>query len=206
VVTILKKAAMFFIIILVLTGCVKTAPNENNNTQTLTKDNVTTPNSSISSKIEEDKILGDKYPVTVSIGIASYPQHGQWKHELIEKADQALYIAKELGRNRSQVWSSEFSNKVKSTNILTGIISGNVVQDSRNVLVIAELIELIKSEASVKNKIYNALGRIIEITEAQNGFLFIVNDEKVVEKYEGRFLKRNGQKLKITIQSCLNLL
>jgi diguanylate cyclase (GGDEF)-like protein len=39
-------------------------------------------------------------PVTVSIGVASYPMHGDTPEQLIRRADRALYIAKEQGRNR----------------------------------------------------------------------------------------------------------
>ncbi len=38
--------------------------------------------------------------VTVSIGIATYPNDGRTKEELIHKADEWLYYAKEKGRNR----------------------------------------------------------------------------------------------------------
>ena len=38
--------------------------------------------------------------VTVSIGVASYPEHGVDMDGLIKSADDALYIAKRLGRNR----------------------------------------------------------------------------------------------------------
>lgn len=38
--------------------------------------------------------------VTVSIGLASYPEDAQTKDDLIVKADQALYQAKKLGKNR----------------------------------------------------------------------------------------------------------
>jgi diguanylate cyclase (GGDEF)-like protein len=41
--------------------------------------------------------------VTVSIGIASYPEHGNSFHELVETADRALYRAKESGRDRVEV-------------------------------------------------------------------------------------------------------
>lgn len=41
------------------------------------------------------------FRVTVSLGIASYPQDGVEKHHLVERADQALYAAKEGGRNRT---------------------------------------------------------------------------------------------------------
>jgi len=37
--------------------------------------------------------------VTVSIGMALYPVHGRTNHTLLQAADQALYRAKELGRN-----------------------------------------------------------------------------------------------------------
>jgi diguanylate cyclase (GGDEF)-like protein len=39
-------------------------------------------------------------PVTVSIGIASYPQHGDTPDQLIRRADRALYLAKGQGRDR----------------------------------------------------------------------------------------------------------
>jgi diguanylate cyclase (GGDEF)-like protein len=41
--------------------------------------------------------------VTVSIGVACYPLHGSGYQSLIEAADQALYRAKEDGRDRVRV-------------------------------------------------------------------------------------------------------
>ena len=38
--------------------------------------------------------------VTVSIGVASFPEDGQTKEELIKAADEALYKAKSLGKNQ----------------------------------------------------------------------------------------------------------
>ncbi|HCS24187.1 MAG TPA: diguanylate cyclase, partial [Alphaproteobacteria bacterium] len=39
--------------------------------------------------------------ITVSIGIASYPQHGESQEDLISRADAALYMAKHGGRNQA---------------------------------------------------------------------------------------------------------
>ena len=39
-------------------------------------------------------------PATVSIGVATYPEHGDTPEALLRMADQALYRAKQLGRNQ----------------------------------------------------------------------------------------------------------
>ena len=45
--------------------------------------------------------------VTLSIGIASYPEHGKSAEELIRCADRALYRAKSEGRNRVVLFGTE---------------------------------------------------------------------------------------------------
>ncbi len=41
-----------------------------------------------------------RVPCTVSIGVSSYPEHGRTMDALLARADRALYLAKEGGRNR----------------------------------------------------------------------------------------------------------
>lgn len=45
-------------------------------------------------------------PITISIGIAVFPQHGSSPEDLMRAADQALYVAKRNGRNRTHVAES----------------------------------------------------------------------------------------------------
>ncbi|WP_165360563.1 GGDEF domain-containing protein [Candidatus Chloroploca sp. Khr17] len=45
--------------------------------------------------------------LTISFGIATYPDHGNNVEELISKADQAMYQAKRAGRNRVTIWQGE---------------------------------------------------------------------------------------------------
>jgi diguanylate cyclase (GGDEF)-like protein len=48
-------------------------------------------------------------PLTFSFGVATYPEHGRNADAVIEAADQALYAAKALGRNRSVIFNRELS-------------------------------------------------------------------------------------------------
>ncbi len=60
---------------------------------------------------EQGKILAERLrqsielssPVTVSIGVASYPGDGETIEQLIQSADQAMYCAKREGKNRVTV-------------------------------------------------------------------------------------------------------
>src|SRR3954453_4419085 len=57
----------------------------------------------------EEAFVEEAIPLTMSIGVASYPNQGRDPDALIAAADQALYAAKELGRNRTVVFSDEVS-------------------------------------------------------------------------------------------------
>ncbi len=53
----------------------------------------------------ERRLAGERMPLTLSFGIAAFPEHGRTTEQLLEAADQALYSAKALGRNRSVIFN-----------------------------------------------------------------------------------------------------
>jgi diguanylate cyclase (GGDEF)-like protein/putative nucleotidyltransferase with HDIG domain len=55
------------------------------------------------------------HPVTVSGGVAAYPDHGQTRHALILDADTALYFAKRSGKNRVAVYEESFKKVYRAT-------------------------------------------------------------------------------------------
>jgi diguanylate cyclase (GGDEF)-like protein len=55
------------------------------------------------------QVHGDTHQVTASVGIAAYPLDGHDVHELINRADSAMYRAKQAGRNRFEFHASALS-------------------------------------------------------------------------------------------------
>ena len=47
---------------------------------------------------------GNELSITISFGVAVYPDHGREAEEIIIKADKAMYLSKQRGRNRVTVW------------------------------------------------------------------------------------------------------
>jgi diguanylate cyclase (GGDEF)-like protein len=57
-----------------------------------------------------EEFASDPVPLTFSFGVATFPEHGPTADTVIESADQALYAAKALGRNRSIIFNREVSS------------------------------------------------------------------------------------------------
>jgi hypothetical protein len=145
----------------------------------------------IRKKIENAKLLGLNTPLTISLGVSSYPEHGTWAKDLIDKADQALYYVKDSGRNGSRIYEPNMSKNIKRIDRLAGIISGDLVEDQRKVETMLEILELQRdSEMTVEEKMYSFLGRIIEVSEAQTGGIFYIEETEEGESSISKKLLR----------------
>ncbi len=54
-----------------------------------------------------DEFQGDDVAITISFGVACSPTHGESRQDLLGAADDALYAAKELGRDRTVLYSRD---------------------------------------------------------------------------------------------------
>ncbi|OIQ24432.1 EAL domain-containing protein [uncultured Vibrio sp.] len=73
-----------------------------------------------------DSLLGS-FPVTASVGIATYPKDGQDIHSLISRADTAMYQAKRAGKNQIGYYSKEMDQVVKRrTQIERALRNGDI--------------------------------------------------------------------------------
>lgn len=60
-----------------------------------------------------ESIIGEEQiKITISLGLATYPEHGQQGEEIIIRADIALYASKHNGRNQVTVWDETLSTEM----------------------------------------------------------------------------------------------
>jgi diguanylate cyclase (GGDEF)-like protein/putative nucleotidyltransferase with HDIG domain len=81
-------------------------------------------------------------PITISLGVSNWPSDGIMKEEIIGRADEALYLAKQLGRNRTcmstdikkgqdtQLISSELRSNPKALSIIYALAATVDAKDS----------------------------------------------------------------------------
>lgn len=137
------------------------------------------------STVEKARLMGQGNNLTISLGISCYPKHGNMRDELIAKADQALYHAKESGRNRFSLWNTRMRKLSKRMDKLAGIVSGNIMHDQRNVLALLEIVRLSNEIMPMVDKIYRALGIIIDTFDSEYGILITCQEQscKILKVY-----------------------
>ncbi|MDR7857303.1 diguanylate cyclase [Tissierella sp.] len=140
----------------------------------------------IRKNIENIKIQGIEQQITVSMGISLYPQHSQFKEDLTEKVDQALYYAKETGRNKVVLWNSQMGDTINRIDKLAGILTGNTEEDNINLSALIDVIELIKEKGNVGDKTFKFLGRLLETIDAEYATIVPLNNGIETNRYFSR--------------------
>ena len=103
--------------------------------------------------------------LTISLGVATFPQHGHEGDSLVRAADQALYMAKRLGRDRAVVY-----NAATAPTISAAIREGNRDHEDHlsTALRLAEVLDLRDSGTASHSQ---TVGRYAGMIARQLGFL-----------------------------------
>jgi diguanylate cyclase (GGDEF)-like protein len=133
--------------------------------------------------VEEARILGDKRNITISIGIAMSGNKSLNNEEIIERADHALYKAKNEGKNRYVLWKEEGWISNNTNNELAGLLSGNVAKDYNFISILKEVANLVKYKGEKIDKIYEFILKVMQAIECETATVFIVKNKKIIDTY-----------------------
>jgi diguanylate cyclase (GGDEF)-like protein/putative nucleotidyltransferase with HDIG domain len=107
----------------------------------------------------------DPVPVTLSLGLASYPQHCETAASLLRAADEALYAARESGGNRTVLYSRALRDTYRPDGAARDDAGGE-----RFVAAILDLAEAVDLRFSGTARHSETVGRYSEMMARELGF------------------------------------
>jgi diguanylate cyclase (GGDEF)-like protein len=110
-----------------------------------------------------DAFAPDQIALTVSFGVAAYPNHGATGDQLLKAADQALYVAKELGRDRTAIYRPEVTAQMLSSSERNQLRTEGYLSA---MLVLAEAVDLRDAGSAAHSE---TVGRYAEMIAAELG-------------------------------------
>lgn len=110
-----------------------------------------------------EEFAEDSMPITISFGLATYPQHGETAASLLRAADEALYAAKDNGRNRTVRHSPLLRELLR-----TGAGSTNA-EGERFLAVMLDLAETVDLRFSGSARHSETVGRYAEMMARELG-------------------------------------
>jgi len=134
----------------------------------------------IRAAIPAANILGDKREITTSMGIATYPEHAASVKELVEKADKALYAAKQTGRNKYEVWNESMDELVVVKDSRQLFFTGESIKDVARLQALYKIMGVLKLEAEMPDKINMALDEIQSAIGSSDITFFMTDGEDKV--------------------------
>jgi diguanylate cyclase (GGDEF)-like protein len=85
-----------------------------------------------------ETFMYEPYELTISLGVATFPLHGGDVESLVAQADDALYAAKALGRDRSVVWGEDVDSQVLAE---AGVASARSERHAATMRALAEVVD-----------------------------------------------------------------
>jgi diguanylate cyclase (GGDEF)-like protein len=110
-----------------------------------------------------EEFAADTVPVTISFGVASYPQHGETASSLLRAADEALYVAKQSGRNRTVLHSAALREASRANG------GSRDIEGERFVAVVLDLAEAVDLRFSGSARHSETVGRYAEMMARELG-------------------------------------
>ncbi len=139
-------------------------------------------------EVEEANLLDGDRDLTISIGVSSYPIHGENFAQLVENADKALYESKNSGRNRVTVYSEKISKIKSDASLLIGLLSSDVSENSIKVKSLVDMLSLLSYKMNKYDKLNKALEILLDVIDGNDIFILREGKEDI---YVSKFVEKS---------------
>jgi diguanylate cyclase (GGDEF)-like protein/putative nucleotidyltransferase with HDIG domain len=110
-----------------------------------------------------DEFADDPMPLTISFGLAVYPEHGETAASLLHAADEALYAAKQSGRNLTRRHSPALRTELRLSS------KARDIEGERFVVAVLDLAEAVDLRFSGSARHSETVGRYAEMMARELG-------------------------------------
>lgn len=115
--------------------------------------------------------------ITVSIGVSLFPDHGENQAQLIKHADQALYAAKNSGRDRVLVFHPELDHPGHRSDPFESLFDRDAARTQRNLKALFDTIDLLRSSGDPEEILAGTLDNVCDLTRARRALLVVSEDD-----------------------------
>lgn len=154
-------------------------------------------------RIGEITITGIEKKLSLTVGVSHYPTQSKFKKELMKKADEALYFAKDrLGKNVACAWDHSLSQKNENFEDDQNTYSEIMDINDKTALTITNTSNLIRKNISLQEKGYLFLEILLDALEADEGNLTFIDGTKIeshITKCENFNTSPKSSKYKLNI-------
>jgi hypothetical protein len=124
-------------------------------------------------EVESAKILAEKRELTISLGVSTYQNHADTVKNLLDRADKALYISKQTGRNKSTVWHDDYQNYAINTQPKLEFFSGDSESDSMKTRSLYKIMDVSMQDLGLPQKMDIIFNEIVDISGAADLKYFV---------------------------------
>jgi diguanylate cyclase (GGDEF)-like protein/putative nucleotidyltransferase with HDIG domain len=110
-----------------------------------------------------DEFASDLTPLTISFGLSVYPEHGETAASLLHAADEALYAAKQSGRNLTRRHTPALRNELRLSS------EARDIEGERFVVAVLDLAEAVDLRFSGTARHSETVGRYAEMMARELG-------------------------------------
>ncbi len=139
--------------------------------------------------------------VTISLGLSNFPNHVKdddlnQATRLLKCADQALYRAKDNGRDQYVIWNPRLLKTASFFTSATEVLTGDPVQDHKNVEMLLDAARTAGSTLDYDELLVRIIDMILNLTGAERGILILMDKQdhlrvEVARTQDGNDIEEN---------------